>query len=113
MDAKEVWIDMNLPLASWLGERLGLPCRHFSQLGLATSTDHDAFAAARDSRAIVFTKDADFARLVTERGAPPQVVWVRVGNMTNKRLREILEPLMTNLIAALQADEPLIEIAGA
>ena len=39
---------MNLPLASWLESRMGFPCRHFSQIGLQTASDHEVFRLAEE-----------------------------------------------------------------
>jgi predicted nuclease of predicted toxin-antitoxin system len=33
---------------------------------------------------VVVTKDDDFAKLLGQHGPPPQVVWLRSGNVTNQ-----------------------------
>jgi predicted nuclease of predicted toxin-antitoxin system len=52
--------------------------------------DAEIFQAARLAKAVVMTKDADFAELVGRLGSPPQVLWVTCGNTTDARLRQIL-----------------------
>jgi len=106
----ELWLDMNLPPSPWLAEATGLPCRHFSELGLQTASDSDVFRRARDAGAVVFTKDADYARLIRGETPPPQVVWIRFGNVTNRRFRELLTPLLPAILESLRSGEALIEI---
>jgi predicted nuclease of predicted toxin-antitoxin system len=78
--------------------------------GLRDATDQQIFTAARQSGAVVLTKDSDFAELVTRYGPPPQVLWLTCGKTSNERLREILTASLSQTIDLLQAGEPLIEI---
>ncbi len=107
---REVWLDMNLPIAAWLESRMGFPCRHFSQIGLQTASDHEVFRLAREADAVIFTKDADFAHIIRAAGQPPQIVWIRFGNVTSRRFESLLTPLVPHILASLRAGEPLIEI---
>jgi predicted nuclease of predicted toxin-antitoxin system len=77
-------------LARWLGEAPEVEATHTFELGLLGATDAAIFAAAREASAVVVTKDADFVELVDRRGAPPQVVWVTTGNVTNAALRALV-----------------------
>ncbi len=87
-----VWVDAQLPpaLARWLAE-WGEVARHVADLHLLTASDDEIFAVAREARAVVVTKDEDFVRRLESRGAPPQIVWVTVGNVRNARLRILFE----------------------
>ena len=53
---------------------------HVRDLGLATATDAAIFAYARDQGYAIVSKDNDFAQLSFLRGAPPKVIWLRLGN---------------------------------
>lgn len=108
----ELWIDAQLPpaLAAWLTE-WGAVARHVADLAMLTAPDAGIFAAARRARAIVVTKDEDFVRLLEARGAPPQVVWVTVGNVRNARLRMLFERHWPAIRAQLVAGEPLVELS--
>jgi predicted nuclease of predicted toxin-antitoxin system len=57
------------------------------------------------------TKDADFVELVERLGTPPQIVWLRCGNTSNARLREILTSWWPHVQALLAAGERIVEIA--
>lgn len=108
----EVWVDAQLPpaLADWLNE-WGVRARHLADLGQLEATDEQVFDAARRVAAIVVTKDADFVRLLETRGAPPQVVWVTIGNVRNARLRAVVKRHWPAIQVQLAAGEPLVELA--
>lgn len=108
-----VWIDAQLPpsVGRWLEVDLQVPALHVATLGHLTSTDETIFRAARAAgRVVLVTKDDDFRRLVGRHGPPPQVVWVRCGNVSNRDLRRILLSVWPRVIALLEAGEPLVEI---
>ena len=103
-------IDAQLPpgLAYWLSAR-GHACDHVNDIGLGAATDERIEAWARDRRAVIWSKDADFAERA--RQSPGlQVVWLCCGNTTNAALRTWLAPLLEKIEAALEAGEVLIEI---
>ena len=108
-----IWLDMQLPpgLCGWVSTRTELVCKHFSGLGMDRTPDEDAFRAARDANAVVFTKDADFAQLVQSHGSPPSVLWLRCGNCSVAALRELLDRVLLPAIDLIRSGEPLVEIA--
>ena len=85
---------------------------HVEQLGLLRARDPEIFAAARgaDRAVVVLTKDDDFPKLLEHHGPPPQVVWVRCGNVTNQELRRILHESWPRAADLLATGEPLVEI---
>jgi predicted nuclease of predicted toxin-antitoxin system len=56
------------------------------------------------------TKDADFAKLLEQYGAPPKVLWLTLGNTTNVRLREVLVRRWPRVVELLRGGERLVEI---
>ena len=108
-----LWLDAQVPpaLAAWITATFGIPTQAVRDLGLTRSKDPEILQAARDAKAVLMTKDADFADLVERLGPPPQVLWVTCGNTTNARLKHILSKCMPDAISRLQAGDPLIEIA--
>jgi predicted nuclease of predicted toxin-antitoxin system len=85
---------------------------HVEDLRLHLARDSEIFAAARaaDRAVVVVTKDADFPKLLGQRGPPPQVVWIRCGNVTNAELRRIVLQAWPRAASLLAAGEPLVEI---
>ena len=102
-------IDAQLPpgLARWLGEK-GYPSDHVHALGLGAARDDEIEDRARSMRAVIWSKDADFA-VRAWRAPGLQVVWLRFGNTTNAALRAKLAPRLPTIEAALAEGEALIE----
>lgn len=107
-----IWIDAQLSpsLAPWLQETYGVSAAGVAALGLRDASDVAIFEAARDAGAVVMTKDADFPQLVRERGAPPKVIWIRLGNTSNARLRTALARVFSGVKERLEAGEDVVEV---
>jgi predicted nuclease of predicted toxin-antitoxin system len=58
-------------------------------VGIGT-TDARAWELAVEHDCLLVTKDEDFHRLSVLRGAPPKVVWLRLGNCTTEIVAELL-----------------------
>jgi predicted nuclease of predicted toxin-antitoxin system len=107
-----IWIDAQLSpaLAPWITEQFGVQAVSLRDIGLRDAKDHEIFAAARQSAAIVMSKDSDFVTLLATHGAPPQVIWVTCGNTSNANLRQILVQTLPTALQLLQSGESLVEI---
>jgi predicted nuclease of predicted toxin-antitoxin system len=107
-----LWIDAQLSpaLAPWLSERFGVRAFSAKYVGYRDAEDSEIFHAAREAGAVVMTKDSDFVDLLEQHGAPPQVLWVTLGNTSNARMRSVLERTFLRATALLQAGEALVEI---
>lgn len=104
-------VDAQLPpaLAHWLGER-GFSATAVRQVGFRDSDDGSIFNFAVSGDWTLITKDEDFiARCIRESKAPP-VVWLRIGNATNRVLFNWLEPFLPEIKQRLAQGEKLIEI---
>ncbi len=53
---------------------------HVDAAGLHGRPDGEIWAFARDQGFVLVSKDNDFRQLSFLRGAPPKVVWLRIGN---------------------------------
>ena len=107
--ATQIWIDAQLPpaLARWLRAEHGLDAIHVEELGLirALFTRRSA-----DRLVVIVTKDDDFPKLMGQHGSPPQVVWLRCGNVTNRELHRIITEAWPRAAVLLAAGEALVEI---
>lgn len=65
------------------------------------ANDIDIWTFARDHGFTLITKDSDFNALVTLRGSPPRVIWIRRPNCSTKEI----ETLLQQSIPLLQAFE--------
>ena len=59
------------------------------ELGLENSTDQEIFEYAKRNDYAIVTFDSDFCDLITIKGFPPKIIWIRTYNTTTKGL-EIL-----------------------
>lgn len=107
-----IWVDAQLPpgIATWLAERFDVEARPVRALFLKDSSDVALFDAALSNDAIVLTKDSDFWELSKQRSLVPGIIWLRFGNTTNRRLREILALSLSEALARLDAGERIVQI---
>lgn len=108
-----LWIDAQLPpsLAPWLTETFGIQAQLMRFLGLRDAGDVQIFEAARQvNDAVIMSKDSDFVEMMLNRGAPPRLIWVTCGNLTNRRLRYILTRVFPDALHLLQTGELIVEI---
>ena len=110
-----LWVDAQLSpqLASWITESLGIDARSISDLGFLRANDRQIFQAARETGAVIMTKDSDFLALIARLGSPPQVLWITCGNTSNARLRQILQNALPTALGLLERGESLVEISDA
>lgn len=106
-------VDAQLPpsLASWLGEQ-GLSATAARDVGLHESDDGSILDFAITGSWAVITKDDDFATRCIGNPEAPAVVWVRLGNCTNRVLFDWFEPLLPDIWRRLNEGEKLIELQG-
>jgi predicted nuclease of predicted toxin-antitoxin system len=52
--------------------------------------DEEIWRYARDQDYCIVTKDADFYDLSLVRGAPPKVIWLKIGNVTKSAIAHAL-----------------------
>ena len=81
------------------------------KVGLRNSDDNALWAYALENDAVVIAQDEDFAARA-ERSAPPTplIVWLRVGNATNRALRAWVEPRLSGIIRLMEEGNRLVEV---
>jgi predicted nuclease of predicted toxin-antitoxin system len=63
---------------------------HCDDVGLHGRTDEAVWSYARTHGFVLVSKDNDFRQLSFLRGAPPKVVWLRIGNAPTKAVVDLL-----------------------
>lgn len=63
---------------------------HVRLLGRGGAPDPDVWNLALEHGCVLVTKDEDFHRLSLLRGAPPKVLWLRVGNCATAAIVQLL-----------------------
>ena len=90
----EFWIDLNLPpsMSGWLKYAFEINARFFVELGFLLKSDVEVFriAQTRLNTIIITTKDIDFLQFQEQAIHPPKILYINVGNISNKQLKELI-----------------------
>ena len=70
---------------------------HTMDLGFDRTADHALWHHARENGFSILTKDTDFEQLSLLRGAPPKVIWLRIGNCTTRQVPALLDRHHTDI----------------
>jgi predicted nuclease of predicted toxin-antitoxin system len=106
-------IDAQLPvsLAGAL-RQAGCEAMHVADLDLATATDQQIWDEAVARSAALITKDRDFPLLRAANKDGPTIVWVRVGNVSNRTLIAQMLHSLPRIQSAIESGETIIEFVG-
>lgn len=104
-------VDAQLPpaLAQALRE-VGCDAVAVREIGLREAKDPVIWRYALENQAVILTKDEDFADRCMRSENPPVVIWLRVGNTSNRALLAWLLPLWEGVTRRLAAGDRLIEV---
>jgi predicted nuclease of predicted toxin-antitoxin system len=104
-------IDAQLPpgLARRLTSR-GYLAEHVNQIDLGVATDHTIWRYAAQNGCTLVTKDEDFVALANRGTSGPQVIWIRIGNISNDALWRAIDPQLDEIIQAVAEGERIVEV---
>lgn len=104
-------VDAQLPptLVLWI-EAQGHSARHVADLGLDDAEDLDVWRQACADGTSLITKDSDFVAIRNSLHAGPAVVWLRIGNASNRALIAWLGQRWASILLALDAGSTIIEV---
>jgi len=88
----------------------GFPAEHVNHVNLRIASDSAMWRYADKTGAVLMTKDEDFVAIAARERAGPQVVWVRVGNITKDALWRAIDPILDEIVEALNAGERIVEV---
>ena len=106
-------VDAQLPpsLAEAL-RQAGHQANHVIDLGLVAATDRQIWDEAISCSAVLVTKDRDFPLRRAARNDGPPILWIRVGNIGNRKLIELVLRALPTIFDAIERDESVIEFVG-
>lgn len=106
------WIDAQLPpqLAVWLKAEFGCGAFALRDLGLRDADDRAIFDRAPAENVIMVSKDIDFVDLTSRFGAPPKLIWLTCGNVSNDALRSLFKARLLAALAVLETDD-IVELS--
>ena len=104
-------VDAQLPpaLARFIIDS-GHVCEHVGDVSLLHAEDGPIWDHALATRAAIVSKDEDFPNRRLLAGSGPQIVWLRVGNCSNRALLRWLAPLWQTVLQRLADGEGVIEV---
>jgi predicted nuclease of predicted toxin-antitoxin system len=104
-------IDAQLPpmLATHLVAE-GFKAEHVNRVGLGAADDARIWAYAVEHRAVLVSKDGDFAASARRSRTGPQVIWIRFGNVTNRALWSALQGALNEIVEAFNSGDRVIEL---
>ncbi len=104
-------VDAQLPpaLAKWIADK-GYSASAFRDQGLRNSDDGSIVNFSTASDWVVVTKDENIVERALGRKDGPRVVWLRIGNSTNRVLFAWLESLWSEVIRQLEQGQRVIEV---
>jgi predicted nuclease of predicted toxin-antitoxin system len=104
-------VDAQLPpaLARWLGEH-GCAVTPVRDIGLRESDDGSIRNFAIQGDWVLITKDEDLVDRWLSASEGPPIVWLRIGNCTNRVLFNWLEPLWPEVRKQLESGQRIVEV---
>jgi len=104
-------LDAQLPpaLAIWLREQ-GHEAQPVREIGLREAEDKTIWVHALKTGAAILTKDEDFAARSQRESGGPTVIWLRIGNASNRALRAWLEPRLAGIVQLVDQGSRLVEV---
>lgn len=108
----KIWVDAQISpeIAGWIESTFDILTVAIRDLGLRDAEDEEIFNEAKKADIVVISKDRDFILLLDRFGRPPKIIWLRCGNTSNKRLKEILTLTLKKAVELLDFGEILVEI---
>ena len=85
---------------------------HVRDLGLRSATDRAVWERARTDGYTVVSKDSDFRQMSFLFGAPPKVVWLRLGNCSTTDILALLRDGRASLQSFWEDSEATFLVLG-
>lgn len=104
-------VDAQLPpaLARALRDR-GVDAAAVRDIGLREADDRDISKYAVENGAAIISKDEEFAERSLSSASAPIIVWLRIGNTSNRNLLAWLMPLWPEIAHRIEAGDRLVEV---
>jgi predicted nuclease of predicted toxin-antitoxin system len=71
---------------------------HVSLVGLDTASDVEVWKHAKQGGYCLVTKDSDFNEILSSRGFPPKVIWIRLGNCTTAQIANLMRQHYSTIV---------------
>jgi len=88
----------------------GHEAAHVADVGMLSARDTDIWKHADATGAALITKDEDFVTMRAFNADGPSIVWVRLGNTTNRALLAHFVAKLPLIVAALEHGETIVVV---
>ena len=78
---------------------------HVRLLGMDRSSDSEIFNYAKNNNYTIVTQDSDFYEKVIFYGFPPQIIWIKTGNVSTNYIYLLLKKNMKSIINFISKKE--------
>jgi predicted nuclease of predicted toxin-antitoxin system len=85
---------------------------HVRDVGLARADDRTVWTYARANALTIVTKDSDFNQTAFLVGAPPKIVWLRIGNCTTDEVLALLDRRATDIKEFIDSADDIVLVVG-
>jgi len=79
-------------------------------IGLRDASDSEIWHYALQHQAAIVTKDEDFVERSLSSPQAPVIIWLRIGNSTNRVLQTWVLPLWPEILRRIDAGDRVIEV---
>ena len=83
---------------------------HVRDLGMRSADDKVIWDFAKTNGYAVLTKDGDYHQMSLLYGAPPKVIWLRVGNVSTDEIEALLRARQSTIDNFLSSDGALLVV---
>lgn len=84
---------------------------HVFEFGLGPD-DEAIWSFARDNGFTILSKDSDFYRFCVMRGAPPTVIWLRIGNDGTRAVAQMIRDRASEILSFGTAGTDVLLVLG-
>jgi len=110
----EIWLDCHISpiIGKWLKDKTGWNVKTSYGLNLYALKDIEIYLKAKDNgKVILISKDSDLPEIIQQKGAPPKVISLKIGNCDNRQLWQLLQSRIEKTVRLLiDFDIDIIEI---
>jgi len=85
---------------------------HVIDIGFQAATDQQIWKEAISRSAVLVTKDRDFSLRRGARNDGPAILWIRVGNASNRKLIDLTLHALPAIVGAIERGETVVELVG-
>lgn len=103
-----IWLDAQLSpvLANWVRAKFNVRCFPIRDVCDKFMYDETLALRAKREADILISKDVENVHLLRQHVPPPKGIWLRMGNTSNSRMKELFAQRWAEIQAFAEGEEP-------